>query len=90
LGVAASFMEHPLPRLLDAGLYVTLNSDDPPMFGTTLTDEYLESAAAFGLDARAVEALVMRAARATLLGADEKADLVTRLEDRFAELSRLP
>ncbi len=90
LGVAASFMEHPLPRLLDAGLYVTLNSDDPPMFGTTLTDEYLESAATFGLDTRAVEALVMRAARATLLGADEKADLVTRLEDRFAELSRLP
>jgi len=41
LGVAPSFAEHPLPRLLDAGLYVTLNSIDPPMFGTTLTDEYL-------------------------------------------------
>ena len=28
---------HPLPRMLEAGLFVTLNSDDPPMFGTTLT-----------------------------------------------------
>src|SRR2546430_11494906 len=31
---------HPLPRMLEEGLFVTLNSDDPPMFGTTLTDEY--------------------------------------------------
>ena len=31
---------HPLPRLLAEGLFVTLNSDDPPMFGTTLTEEY--------------------------------------------------
>lgn len=33
--------EHPLPRLLEAGVPVTLNADDPGMFGTTLTDEYL-------------------------------------------------
>jgi len=26
--------------MLEEGLFVTLNSDDPPMFGTTLTDEY--------------------------------------------------
>ncbi|MGH3165084.1 MAG: adenosine deaminase family protein, partial [Trebonia sp.] len=32
----ASIADHPLPRMLDAGLLVTLNSDDPPMFGTTL------------------------------------------------------
>jgi aminodeoxyfutalosine deaminase len=31
---------HPLPRMLGAGLFVTLNSDDPPMFGTTLSSEY--------------------------------------------------
>jgi adenosine deaminase len=31
---------HPQPTLLDAGLLVTLNSDDPPMFGTDLTNEY--------------------------------------------------
>ncbi|MCI2422070.1 hypothetical protein MOQ72_32025 [Saccharopolyspora sp. K220] len=32
--------EHPLPRMLELGLLVTLNSDDPPMFGTDLTGEY--------------------------------------------------
>src|SRR5262245_52992048 len=50
LGVAPSIAEHPLPRLLNEGLYVTINSDDPPMFNTSLTDEYLKIADAFGFD----------------------------------------
>ncbi|MET0832148.1 MAG: adenosine deaminase [Acidimicrobiia bacterium] len=36
----ASLADHPLRRLLDAGVPVSLNSDDPGMFGTTLNDEY--------------------------------------------------
>jgi adenosine deaminase len=87
LGVAPTFEEHPLPRLLDAGLYVTLNSDDPPMFGTTLTDEYLNASSAFGLGAPEVEDLVLKAAQATLLGKEEKKDLVSRVERGFADLS---
>lgn len=39
-----SLVEHPLPRMLDTGLLVTLNSDDPPMFGTDLTGEYRTAA----------------------------------------------
>ena len=31
---------HPIKQLYDAGVHVTVNSDDPPMFGTTLTREY--------------------------------------------------
>lgn len=45
----ASLQEHPLPHMLEAGLLVTLKSDDPPMFGTDLTGEY-RTAAAMGLD----------------------------------------
>ena len=40
LGLVPSLPEHPLPRLLDAGLTVTLNTDVPSVTGTTLTDEY--------------------------------------------------
>jgi len=87
LGVAPSFAEHPLPRLLDAGLYVTLNSDDPPMFGTTLTDEYLKSADAFGLGTAEVEDLVMKAAKATLLPPEAKARLLERVGQGFQVLS---
>jgi adenosine deaminase/aminodeoxyfutalosine deaminase len=35
-----SLAEHPLPVLVDAGVPVTINSDDPPMFDTTLNQEY--------------------------------------------------
>jgi len=88
LGVAPSFAEHPLPRLLDAGLNVTLNSDDPPMFGTTLTDEYLKAAAAFGLGAGDVRDLVVRAADATLLPRPDKARLLERVGQGFKALSK--
>lgn len=88
LGVAPSFAEHPLPRLLDAGLYVTLNSDDPPMFGTTLTDEYLKSADAFGFGAGEVRDLVVRAAEATLLPRADKLQLLDRVRQGFQSLSK--
>ena len=88
LGVAPSFAEHLLPRLLEAGLYVTLNSDDPPMFGTTLTDEYLKSSTAFDLGAAEVEDLVLKAAEATLVAEADKKDLVDRVQRGFAELSK--
>lgn len=50
LGVATSMASHPLPALRAAGIALSLASDDPPLFGTSLVDEYLRSAAAFGWD----------------------------------------
>jgi aminodeoxyfutalosine deaminase len=40
-GVCPSFAAHPLRRYFDAGLLVTLNSDDPAFFGSDLANEYL-------------------------------------------------
>jgi adenosine deaminase len=51
LRVVPSLREHPLPRLLHAGLNVTLGSDDPPLFGTDLVAEFTSCADAFGWDA---------------------------------------
>ena len=39
---------HPFPHLDGMGLTLTVNSDDPPFFGTTLTDEYRLLATEFG------------------------------------------
>ncbi|MCC6614348.1 MAG: adenosine deaminase [Anaerolineae bacterium] len=88
LGVAPSLIAHPLPELMAHGLYVTLNSDDPPMFNTTLTQEFQQSAQAFGWSASTVETLTLNAARASLLPENEKRALETRLRDSFRMLRR--
>ena len=50
LGVYASYAAHPLGALRDAGVAVTLGSDDPPYFGATIGGEYAVAAQHFGLD----------------------------------------
>jgi adenosine deaminase len=79
LGVVPELAAHQLPQLLAEGLYVTINSDDPPMFNTTLTDEYLRIAATFGYDYAILRQFVQNAAMVTLLPQAEKAALLARL-----------
>jgi adenosine deaminase len=86
LGVALSLVEHPLPRLLDEGLYVTINSDDPPMFNTTLTDEYLRAAQILGCGAETIEQLAINAMRASLLPESSRVDMERRFRAEFAQL----
>ncbi|MBI5929341.1 MAG: adenosine deaminase [Chloroflexi bacterium] len=86
LKVVDQLENHPLPHLLEAGLYVTLNSDDPPMFNTTLTEEYIRCADVFGFDANRIEQFVMDALRVTILPADQKAKLMGQYQAEFATL----
>lgn len=48
---------HPLPRLLDAGVLVTINSDDPAYFGGYVADNYVALHRALGLDLNTLDAL---------------------------------
>jgi adenosine deaminase len=86
LGVAPSWAEHPLPRLMAAGLYVTLNSDDPPMFSTTLNDEYVRAAQTFGWEAETFERLSLNAVRAALLPEHSRQLLELKFKSEFAHL----
>lgn len=47
-GVVARMEDHPVRQLYDAGVPITLNTDDPAMFGCTLTGEYRLAAQQFG------------------------------------------
>ena len=86
LGVVPSLEDHPLPLLLAEGLYVTLNSDDPPLFNTTLTGEYLAAARTFSLGPDELERLVLNAARASLLEPAARAELEAHIAAEFARL----
>jgi aminodeoxyfutalosine deaminase len=71
---------HPLPLMLEAGLFVTLNSDDPPMFGTTLTEEYRRAASVLGLSRARLAELAANGVRASFLDPGAKQALLAEIE----------
>jgi aminodeoxyfutalosine deaminase len=73
--------EHPLRAFVDAGVTVTINSDDPPMFGTTLNEEYAVAADLLGLDERGVAELARAAVRASFAGEDVKGRLLAEIDE---------
>lgn len=70
-----SLAEHPLPVFVDAGVVVTINSDDPPMFGTTLNREYEIAADLLGLDEAGLADLARAGVDASFAPEDVKARL---------------
>jgi len=68
--------EHNLKRLLDAGLCVTVNSDDPAYFGGYVLDNYLACAAALGLARGELARLCANSISASLLPGGRKAELL--------------
>ncbi len=86
LRVYPDYAAHPLRRLWEAGLFITVNSDDPPMFNTDLNHEYEVLVDHFGFNAAELEKMSLNALRASLLPEAEHA----RLEKEFrAEFNRL-
>lgn len=77
----ASLDEHPLPTLVAAGVPVSINSDDPPMFGTTLEEEYAVAARLLGLDAKGVAGLARAAVQHSFLEPAAKATILTEIDD---------
>lgn len=73
LKVFPSLAEHSLPQLLAHGLYITINSDDPPMFNTTLTNEYVVGYRTWHWNRNTVEKLVLNAIEAALIPENQKA-----------------
>ncbi|GLW90207.1 adenosine deaminase [Actinokineospora globicatena] len=82
LGLVSSAAAHPLPRLLAAGLVVTVNTDVPDVTGRALAEEYAVARAAFGLDDWDLAALAVASARASFAPDGVKAE-VTRGVDRW-------
>jgi adenosine deaminase len=79
LKVFPSFSEHPFPRLMAAGCKVTLNSDDPPYFWTSLKREYDVAAEYFGMSEEALTAVTRTAIEAAFVDEATRAALLARI-----------
>jgi adenosine deaminase len=79
LGVYPSYEDHPLPALRDAGVRVTLGSDDPPYFGATIAGEYEVCASRFGFGPGDLLEITRTAIDAAFCDDDLRVELVSRL-----------
>lgn len=80
LKVFPSFAEHPFPALRKAGCKVTLNSDDPPYFWTSLKREYEVAAEHFGLSGKELNQITRVAIEAAFVDRKTRAALLARLD----------
>jgi aminodeoxyfutalosine deaminase len=76
--------DHPVREMVAAGVLVTINSDDPPMFGTDLNTEYAMAARLLDLDEAGVADLARNAVAASFLDTAGKARLAAEI-DAYSE-----
>ena len=81
----AAIADHPIVAFRDAGVTVTVNSDDPPMFGTSLNREYEIAAELLGLDEAGVADLARTAVRASFAEEPVKATVLAEI-DGYAQM----
>jgi adenosine deaminase len=81
LGVFPTYEEHPFLALRDAGIPLTLGSDDPPYFGASVGGEYAIAHEHFGLDDAALAGLTRTAIEASFAEPELQSELLTRITD---------
>jgi aminodeoxyfutalosine deaminase len=79
-GAVAALAEHPLPAMVEAGLVVTINSDDPPMFGTDLVTEYGVATELLKLDEAGAAELARTAVRVSFAEQSVKDSLLAEID----------
>ncbi len=81
LGVCPSLAEHPLPQLYAAGVPLTINSDDPPLFNTSINQEVALLADPFHLELADINNILLNGVRHSFLPTQEK----QALEQQFLQ-----
>ena len=82
----ANLDEHPIRAFRDAGVMITVNSDDPSMFGTSLNQEYEIAARLLDLDTGGIADLARAAVRASFAPDDLKVGMLAEI-DEYAALA---
>jgi adenosine deaminase len=85
LKVVADLAHHPLRRMLDRGLMVTVNSDDPAYFGGYVNQNYVAVGNALALGHAEIAAIVRNGFNASLMPAPAKAAALAEVDRALAE-----
>jgi adenosine deaminase len=85
-GVFASLEEHPVRELYEAGLNVTISSDDPPLFGTDIGREYTLLESVYGFSPEEVADVTLNGVEAAFLPKEEKELLRQEVIEGYQEL----
>ncbi len=80
--------DHPLQQFVGAGVRVTINSDDPPMFATSLNNDYAVAAELLGLDEAGIAELAREGIRASFAPDEVKARILGEIDAYVAGASR--
>jgi adenine deaminase len=80
LRVIDELIHHPLRRMMDKGLMVTVNSDDPAYFGGYVNDNYRAVGSALSLTREEIIALARNSVQASLLSAAAKAEVLAEID----------
>jgi adenosine deaminase len=80
LNVYPSLAKHPIEKLRERGVKITVSTDDPPFFHTTMRDEYLNLARTFGWDETVFAEINDTAAKAAFCDEDTRKRVLKRLE----------
>jgi aminodeoxyfutalosine deaminase len=88
LGVYADLASHPLPGLHRAGVPVTINSDDPPLFNTTLNGEVKLLVDPFKFDINTIDEILLNGVRCSFLPVEEKQAMEAIFQSEMTKLRR--
>ena len=80
-GVTLGMEKHPLPDMINAGLVVTLNTDDPGISNIRLSDEYFTAVSELGLSEETLKGLILSGAQYSFLPKAEKKELENSLQE---------
>jgi adenine deaminase len=85
LRVVDDLRHHPLRKLMDRGVIVTVNSDDPAYFGGYVNQNYLAVSEALGLEREDIAAIVRNGINVSLMTAPAKAEVLADVDRVLAE-----
>jgi aminodeoxyfutalosine deaminase len=86
LGLYPDYKSHPLSNLMKAGCMITLNSDDPALFSTNLSHEYMIAIQYCGITISQIESIALNALRSSYLDDVSKQKLIKEFRASYSQL----